>query len=146
MVLWHSPFFFISLDVFLIRSDIPLPKYRQKCVFAIFEIGFTAIVHFLAHLRFFCVHQKYRCTNTCENVCSPDLTPILRHLSIFLNHFGGCFASIEGTVAKKRPKTCLLAFYLVLMHSPFFFSTLRFFCVDRFYICQDTGMNLCSPV
>ena len=41
---------------------------------------------------------------------------------------------------------CLPAFKSFLRHSPFFFKQSGgFFCINRRYRCQDTGINVCSP-
>ena len=51
---------FSTLEIILSRSNLPLPRYRQKCSFAGFKTGFTAFaVLFLALWRSFLVNRRY---------------------------------------------------------------------------------------
>ena len=75
----HRSFFSI-LEVVFCQSEVPLPRYGQKPLFAGFETDFTAIaVLFLQHSSMFCVNRMQRCKDTGENVYSPSFKPVLRH-------------------------------------------------------------------
>ena len=98
--------FFCTLEVILFQSEVPLQKYRRKCVFTSFETSFTAYsVLFLALWRFFYVDQRYFCQHTGINMCSLALKPVLRHLPFFFQDLGSIFASIGGSVSKIQMKT-----------------------------------------
>ena len=61
-------FIFRTLEVILRRFEVRLQRYTLKSLFAVFEIGFTAIaVLFLEHWWFFCFYSRYSCKDTSEN-------------------------------------------------------------------------------
>ena len=79
-------------------------------------------------------------------------TCICGHLNQFygIRHFfydsGGIFASIGNYVSKIRMKTSVrwLLNWLYNVGCSIF-STFESFCVDRRYLCKNTGENVCSP-
>ena len=95
--------------MFLLQSDVPLPRYRQKRCFASFKTGFTAFtVLFWAIWWLFCVNWTYRCKDTGKNVALSPLKSVLRHSPFFFEHFGGYFPSIGHTVTNISATMLLL--------------------------------------
>ena len=65
--------------------------------------------------------------------------------SLFLQ-FGGYFESIESTVAKYGRKRSFACFENGLsVFTLLFLALYRLFLVDRWYHCQDKGVNVHSP-
>ena len=58
-------------------------------------------------MRIFRVDLRYRWQDMGKNVCFLALKPVLRHFPFLILHFGYTFASIGGSVAKIRAKTCI---------------------------------------
>ena len=105
------------------QIDVQLPRYGQKHLFAGFEIGFmTFAVLFLEHCRLFCVHWRYLCQDTCENIDLPILQLGLRHLQFYILNIAGYFTSIGGTLAHNMSNNIYSpALKLGLLHSLFYF-------------------------
>ena len=82
-VLQHS-LFILHFVGFIALIESTVAKYKQKRVFAGFGTGFMAFaILFLTLGRYFCIHQRYRCKITGENVCLLALKLVLRHSSFF---------------------------------------------------------------
>ena len=65
--IWSS--IFSALELILSRSKIPLPRYKQKRLFAGLETSFTPLAFlFLPHWRLFRVNRRYRCNVTGKKV------------------------------------------------------------------------------
>ena len=80
MVFFIRRSIFRTLEVILRRLDLRLPRYWRKQLFAGFEIGFTFTVQFQEHKMLFCIDWRYDCLEIGENIYSPALKFILRHL------------------------------------------------------------------
>ena len=103
-VIQHLLHFLSTLVVinFLHQWDVPFPSYGRNLIFAGFEKGFrTFSALFWALLCPFCVNWTYFCQDTGRNVSSRSLKSVLQYSSLFFEHFGGYFASLGRTVAKK---------------------------------------------
>ena len=88
----------------------------------------------------------YRCKDTGENVASPPLKPVLRHLLFFCRHFGGNFASNGRTIAKIQATILFLRLKIRFCDIRCsFLSILMFILLTITYICQDIGENIALP-
>ena len=95
-----------TLKVILNRLKVPLQRYMRKRSFNSFKICFTRFtVLFLVIWRLFWVDQRYHPQDTCENVHSSALKPVLRHLLFFFFSLWRLFLDQKTSVAKIRPKT-----------------------------------------
>ena len=113
-------FIFSTLEDILSRSEVPLPRYRWKCLFAVFETGFTAFRVLILGLY----------------VIFSTLEVTLYQLEVPLPRYGWklSFAIFE---------TGFTTFsVLILGYWSLFLELWRLFWINTRYHCQDTNKNV----
>ena len=138
---------FLTLQVYLHRLKVLLPRYGWNCLFYSFEIGLTAFaVVFLEHWRLFCVDLRYGCQDTTKTVYFSALKllydiclSIFRTLEVILHQ-------LDIRLPRYRRKCLLASFEIVFTEiAVLFLEHWWLFCFGWRYCCQDTEENVYSP-
>ena len=122
---------FSSLEVILSILKVLLPKYGQKCLFAIFQTDLTAFpVLFLTLWRLFCVDRRYSCNDRFEKFNTP-FKSLLRHSLFYFQHLEVILSRSKVPLPRYRPKCSFTSFETGFTAFTFLFLALcRLFCVN----------------